>query len=73
MQKIKGESSFWINHNSFFSNQFNWQMGYGGYSVSASQLDNIKRYIQNQDEHHRKKSFDEEYQEWKREYGIFDD
>lgn len=36
-------------------------------------LDKVKKYIQNQDEHHRKKSFDEEYEEWKREYGVFDD
>ncbi|MCD4789169.1 MAG: IS200/IS605 family transposase [Bacteroidales bacterium] len=73
MQKIKGESSFWINQNKNFLKQFNWQRGYGGYSVSASQLEKVKKYIQNQDEHHRKKSFDEEYEEWKREYGIFDD
>ncbi len=42
MQKIKGESSFWINQNKLFSKHFNWQRGYGGYSVSASQLETVK-------------------------------
>lgn len=73
MKKIKGESSFWINQSNFIPKKFNWSRGYGGFSVSASQLEIVKRYIQNQDKHHRKKSFDKEYEEWKREYGFFDD
>jgi len=73
MQTIKGSSSHWINQNRLLSNHFSWQRGYGGYSVSASQFDIVKNYIKNQSEHHRQKTFIEEYEEWKREYGIFDD
>ena len=73
MQSIKGSSSHWINSNKIIRDQFCWQRGYGGYSVSASQFDIVKNYIKNQAEHHRTKSFLEEYQEWKQEYGIFDD
>jgi len=73
MKKIKGECSFWINQSKLFPIKFNWGRGYGGYSVSASQLETVKRYIQNQDAHHKNKSFKGEYEKWKREYGFFDD
>jgi len=73
MKKIKGESAHWINENHLIKKHFNWQRGYGGYSTSASQLQTVKRYIQNQTEHHKVKTFAEEYEEWKKEYGIFDD
>ena len=49
---------------------FRWQRGYGAFSVSASQFEIVKRYIENQDEHHRKKTFTEEYNEWMIKYGI---
>lgn len=72
-QKIKGSSSHWLNEQKLVKGKFSWQRGYGAFSVSASQLEIVKKYIRNQDEHHKKKSFEEEYIEWKRNYGFFDD
>jgi len=60
---LKGESSNWINENKFISGKFRWQRGYGAFSVSASQIEIVKQYIKNQDEHHKRKSFQEEYDE----------
>ena len=73
MQKIKGESAHWINQQQLIPGHFSWQRGYGAYSVSASQIDTVKLYIQNQTEHHKRKTFAEEYDEWKQRYGILDD
>jgi REP element-mobilizing transposase RayT len=73
MKKIKGESAHWLNEQRLLPGRFAWQRGYGGYSVSASQFDVVKTYIQNQTGHHKRRSFAEEYEEWKRRYGIFDD
>ena len=73
MQNIKGGSSYWINDKKILKSKFSWQRGYGAYSVSASQLQRVKNYIKNQTKHHKQKTFTEEYNEWKKEYGIFDD
>ena len=69
---IKGSSSHMLNQK-IFKTKFSWQRGYGAYSVSASQFDVVKNYIANQQEHHNKRTFTEEYDAWIREYGIFDD
>ena len=60
-KELKGESSNRINDNNIIAGKFRWQRRYGAFSVSASQLEAMKRYIKNQNEHHRKKSFKEEY------------
>ncbi len=73
VQKQKGSSSHWLNEQKLINAKFSWQRGYGAFSVSASQLEVVKKYIQNQDEHHRKKTFEKEYQEWKESYGFYDD
>jgi len=70
VKRFKGESSRWINENNLIQGRFRWQRGYGGFSVSASQLDKVKKYIENQDEHHRTKTFTEEYNEWLKQYKI---
>jgi REP element-mobilizing transposase RayT len=67
---VKGSSSHWLNQMVFVNAKFEWQRGFGSFSVSASQLEVVKRYIENQSEHHRRKTFAEEYEEWKRQYGI---
>ena len=67
---IKGESSFWINKQVNF--KFAWAKGYGAFSVSESNLDKVIKYIENQDEHHRKKSFTEEYNSILRAYKLED-
>ena len=69
-QLIKGESSFWVNKNKVTTNKFNWQDDYFAVSVSESQVETVKRYIQNQEEHHKKKSFQEEVEAFVKKYGF---
>jgi len=61
VRDIKRSSSIFINEKKWFAGNFNWQEGYGVFSYSRSQLDDIYKYIQNQEEHHKKVSFREEY------------
>jgi len=69
-QLIKGGSSLWIHET--FPNQrnFAWQEGYGAFTVSVSQLDKTIAYINNQETHHRKKTFQEEYLEFLKKHGV---
>jgi putative transposase len=57
-QKLKANSSRWLGEQGL---TFQWQEGYGAFSVSPSLVDAVKRYIRNQEEHHRKRSFEEEF------------
>jgi REP element-mobilizing transposase RayT len=61
MQDIKGDSSKWINENRLVPGRFSWQEGYGGFSYSKSQISAVANYIENQERHHKKKTFVEEY------------
>ena len=61
VRDIKANSSKWVNNTFDIQNKFSWQEGYASYSVSYSAIPNIKHYIQNQEEHHRNMSFDNEY------------
>jgi len=67
---IKGESSFWINQNKFTKEKFEWQDEYFAVSVSESVINKVRDYIKNQEEHHRKKTFQEEYEEFILKYGF---
>lgn len=58
---IKANSSKWINENKWVMGKFTWQEGYGAFTYSRSQLNQVVQYIRNQPEHHRKKTFREEY------------
>jgi len=60
-EQIKSGSSNWINERKFIVGKFNWQDGYGAFTYSKSQVDNVVKYIQNQPEHHKKQTFREEY------------
>lgn len=62
IQLIKGESSFWINKNSLCKTKFEWQDEYFAVSVGESQVDAVRSYIDKQEDHHKKKSFGEEYE-----------
>ena len=64
MQLIKGESSFWINQQKFIKEKFIWQEEYYAVSVSESKVNTTRAYIENQENHHRKISFPQEYQEF---------
>lgn len=69
-QLIKGESSFWINRNKICKSKFTWQDDYFAVSVSESQVKTVTAYINNQEEHHSKKSFAEEVNEFMKKYGF---
>lgn len=70
IQLIKGESSFWINRNKITKQQFEWADEYFGVSFGESQLQNVRTYIRNQEEHHRIKTWEEEYNEFIAVYGF---
>ena len=70
MQLLKGGSSKWIHETFPEQKGFGWQDKYGAFRVSVSQLDTVIRYIQNQAEHHRIKTFQEELVELLKRHGI---
>lgn len=70
MQLIKGESSFWINKNNLCKSKFEWQDEYFAVSVSESMIDRVRNYIKNQEQHHAKQSFQEEYEEFIYKYNF---
>lgn len=70
LQDIKGSSSKWINEKNFVTHKFAWQEGYGAFSYGKSQVNNVIAYIKNQEKHHRKKSFREEYVEFLEKFEV---
>lgn len=70
MQDIKGSSSKWINANNFTRQRFEWQEGYGAFSYARSQISNVMAYIENQEIHHRKATFLDEYKEFLNKFEI---
>ena len=64
MKQIKGASSHWINENGLVKIKFNWQQGYGALSVSPSQIDSIRNYIKNQEQHHKHWKLEDELQKF---------
>ena len=67
---IKGESSHWVNKQKLINDKFDWQDEYFVVSVSESSVKRVRAYIKNQEEHHRYKSFTEEYNEFLVKYGF---
>jgi REP element-mobilizing transposase RayT len=61
VNNIKTSTSHWINRERLSRNKFNWQNGYGAFTHSYSNIDRVIKYILNQEEHHNKISFKEEY------------
>jgi putative transposase len=70
VREIKADSSNFINEKKFVRGRFNWQQGYGAFSYGHSQLDTIVRYIQNQEKHHQRRSFRDEYLTLLRKFDI---
>ncbi|WP_395042708.1 IS200/IS605 family transposase [Flavobacterium sp.] len=70
MQLIKGESAFWFNNQKFILDKFQWQNEYFAVSVSESVIEKVRNYIKNQEAHHNKKSFQEEYEELIDKFGF---
>lgn len=81
VRDIKANSSKWINEKQFVNGKFEWQTGFGAFTVSQSAVNNVLDYIKNQEEHHQVKTFKEEYIgflkfyniEYKTEYLFTDD
>ncbi|MEZ4927643.1 MAG: IS200/IS605 family transposase [Saprospiraceae bacterium] len=73
VRQLKGGSSHAINYSNLLPCKFAWSLGYAAYSVSESGVSAVRRYIQNQKEHHRKRSFIREYQEFLSLHGFDDD
>jgi len=70
IKQIKGSSSHSINEQNIIPEKFSWQTGYATYSVSESQLEKVYQYIKNQKQHHQKKTFLQEYEEFIALHGI---
>jgi len=69
MRDIKQSSSRWV-HETLNESRFGWQDGYGAFTVSTSQIEAVKDYIKNQEEHHRKRTFQKEYVEFLERNGV---
>jgi REP element-mobilizing transposase RayT len=63
VETIKTSTTKWINTNGLSKSRFNWQKGYGAFTYAHSQVDQVARYVLNQEEHHRKRTFRQEYLE----------
>jgi putative transposase len=72
IKQIKGSSSHYINQNNLIDNKFSWQTGYAAYSVSESVVEKVYEYIKNQKQHHAKKTFQQEYEEFIKLHGFED-
>ncbi len=70
VEEIKKGSSKWIKTKGKTYNNFSWQNGYGAFSIGQSNYDRVRKYIQNQDEHHKKISFQDEYRTLLKKYHI---
>ncbi len=70
IKEIKRCSTNFINERKWARGKFSWQNGYGGFSYSHSHLDKVINYIKNQEEHHKQKTFREEYVEFLKNYEI---
>lgn len=69
LKEVKASSSKWV-HQELKKPLFSWQEGYGAFTVGASQIETVKSYIDRQEEHHRKKTFQDEYLEFLKAYGV---
>jgi REP element-mobilizing transposase RayT len=70
LRDIKANSAKWVNEEHLSTEKFEWQKGYGAFTVSYSNIDTVQVYIQNQQEHHRSRSFRDEYIEFLKRHGI---
>jgi len=70
LQDIKGCSSKWINEKKFVKGKFNWQESYGAFSFSHSHIDRVVKYINNQEQHHKRQTFHDEYLQLLKKYDV---
>jgi REP element-mobilizing transposase RayT len=70
VEEVKTESSKWIKTKGVEFINFHWQKGYGAFSIGQTQVEDVKRYIRSQKEHHRRVTFQDEYRKFLKRYGI---
>jgi REP element-mobilizing transposase RayT len=70
LRDIKANSSRWVHETFPNMGAFGWQDGYGAFTVSYSQLEQVRRYIQEQEEHHHKMTFQEEFIQFLERHGV---
>ena len=70
VQNVKRASTLWIKEKGFVKSNFAWQEGFGAFSYGKSQVDNVVKYIQNQETHHSKQTFNDEYISFLKLFGI---
>lgn len=70
MKTVKAKSSKYINDHALTPERFEWQEGYGVFSYSQSGVDAVYKYIQNQEEHHKKQNFKDEYENFLKKYQV---
>ena len=70
VRDIKANSSKWINEKRWFAGRFEWQMGFGAFSYAHSQLETVVHYIKNQEAHHSRRTFREEYLEFLNRFDV---
>lgn len=70
VREVKKSSNDFIKENKFTKFKFNWQEGYGAFSYSHSHIDNVVKYVMNQKEHHKKKTFREEYLDFLQKFNV---
>jgi len=68
--EVKRESSKWVKTKGIMLKKFAWQNGYGAFSVGQLEVERVRAYIAGQEEHHRKRSFQDEYREFLKEFGV---
>jgi putative transposase len=70
VRTIKSNPSKWVNETNLVKHRFQWQEGYGAFTYGQSQIPNVIQYVLNQKEHHRKKTFKEEYSDFLKNFNI---
>jgi len=70
VRDLKRASSIWIKSKDLSQQKFSWQGGYGAFSIGQTEVDAVQTYIRNQSEHHKKRSFQEEYLVFLKKYGV---
>jgi REP element-mobilizing transposase RayT len=70
MKNAKAKSSKWVNESGLLKHRFEWQKGFGAFSYSRSHIDKVFKYIKNQEAHHKKETFREEYIKMLKAFGV---
>jgi len=71
VNQIRNSTADWLNEQNYFEKIFSWENSYGAFSVSPSNIQKVVEYINDQEDHHRTESFEEEYQHFVEAYGIY--